>query len=128
MFKSSGTYVSWHSDKNAVAIDVSSIPWSNLYFYAFPPFSLIGAVLAKIKQEQCSGIMVTPWWKTQVWFPMMIKLLVNFPVLLPPNILTLPWNKSVQHPLDRKMKFLAIELSARHYETQVFLQKLLMLS
>ena len=59
---------------------------------------------------------------------MMIKLLVNFPVLLPPNILILPRNKSVQHPLDQKMKFWAIDLSARHCETQVLLQKLLMLS
>ena len=51
--------------------------WSNLYFYAFPPFGLTGVVLVKIKQEQCSGIMVMPWWKTQVRFPMMVKSLVN---------------------------------------------------
>ena len=102
--------------------------WTNLNFYAFPPFSLIGAVLAKIRQEQGSGIMVIPWWKTQVWFPMMVKLLVNFPpVLLPPNILTLLWNKSMQHPLYPKMKLLAIQLSSRHSETQLFHQKLLIL-
>ena len=88
-------YSSWHSDENAVAIDAFSMSWSNLYFYSCPSFSLIGAVLTKIKQEQCSGIMVMPWWKTQVWFPMMVKLLVNFPVLLPPSILTLPWNESM---------------------------------
>ena len=121
-------YVSWHSDENAVAIDAFIMSSINLNFYAFLPCSLIGAVLAKIRQEQCSGIMVIPWWKTQVWFPMMVKLLVNFPVLLPPNILTLPWKKSVQHPLYPKMKLLAVQLSGRHSETQVFHQKLLTLS
>ena len=32
-------YVSWHSDENAVAIDAFSMSWTNLNFYAFPPFS-----------------------------------------------------------------------------------------
>ena len=52
--------------------------------------------LAKKTQEHCSGIMVIPWWKTKVWSPMMVKLLINFPVLLRPNLLTLLWNKSMQ--------------------------------
>ena len=34
----------------------------------------------------------------------------------------------MQHPLYPKMKLLAIQLSGRHSETQVFLQKLLTLS
>ena len=84
--------------------------------------------MAKIRLNQCSGIMVIPWWKTQVWFPMMAKLLVNFPVLLPPNILTLSWNKSMQHPFYPKMKLLTIQLSGKHSETQVFHHKLLTLS
>ena len=58
-------YVSWYPNKNAVAIDAFSMSWSNLNFYAFP-LSLIGAVLAEIKQEQCSGIMVIPWLKTSL--------------------------------------------------------------
>ena len=32
-------YVSWHSDENAVATDAFSMSWTNLDFYAFPPFS-----------------------------------------------------------------------------------------
>ena len=64
-----------------------SISWSELKFYASPPFSLIGAAIAKVK-EKCLGIMIIPWWKTQFWFPMMVSLLKNFLILLPSNILT----------------------------------------
>ena len=53
-------YVSLHSDKNAVPIDTFSISWSNLNFNAFSPFCVIGEVVAKIRQEQYSVIMVMP--------------------------------------------------------------------
>ena len=66
----------------------TSRSWSELKFYAFPPFSLIQAAIAKVRKERCSGIMIIPWWKTQFWFPMMVSLLKNFLILLPPNILT----------------------------------------
>ena len=52
-------------DRNATAIDPFSISWSELNFYAFPPFSLIGATKAKVRKEECSGIIVKSWWKTQ---------------------------------------------------------------
>ena len=84
-------------------------------------------LVKKKKQEHCSGIMVMPWWKTKVWSPMMVKLLINFTVLLRPNLLTLLWNKSMQQPLYPKMKLLAIQLSGRHSKTQPFLQELLTL-
>ena len=34
-------------------------------------------------------IMIIPWWVTQFWFPMMVPLPQDFPVVLPPNVLTL---------------------------------------
>ena len=44
------TYISWNPDKNAYAFDAFSISWANLKFYAFPPFSLIGASMSKIRR------------------------------------------------------------------------------
>ena len=41
-------FVSWHPEPGALAIDAFSISWSNQKFYAFPPFSLLTRVLAKI--------------------------------------------------------------------------------
>ena len=41
-------YISWFPDPKASIIDAFSIDWTDKMFYAFPPFSLIGATLAKI--------------------------------------------------------------------------------
>ena len=83
-------YISWNPDQEAFAIDAFSISWANIKFYAFPPFSLIGASISKIKTEGASGIMIIPLWNTQFWLPMMISLLQDFTVIFPPNILALP--------------------------------------
>ena len=64
----------------SVAIVAFSISWSEMNFYAFPLFNLIGAAIAKFRKEECSGIMIITWWKTQFWFPMMVSLLKNFPI------------------------------------------------
>ena len=96
------TDVSWNPDKNAYAIDAFSMSWANLKFYAFPPFSLIGTSISKIRREMAVGITIIPWWVTQFWFPMMVPLLQDFPVVLPPNVLTLPSDKGLQHPLYTK--------------------------
>ena len=53
-----GQYASWQADRNAKAIDPFSISWAELNFYAFPPFSLIGAAVAKVRKEKFSGVMI----------------------------------------------------------------------
>ena len=122
------TYVSWNPDKNAYAIDACSISWANLKFYAFPPVSLIGTSISKIRREMAAGIMIIPCWVTQFWFLMMVTLLQDFPVVLSPNVLTLPSSEGLQHPLYPKIKLLAVHLSARPSDTQNFHQKLIKLS
>ena len=48
-------YVAYRPDPGAVAIDAFSLDWSTLKFYAFPPFSVIPAVLKKIKKARRRG-------------------------------------------------------------------------
>ena len=62
-------FASWNLNRNAMVVDAFSISWSELKFYSFPPFSLIGAALAKVRRQQCWWIMIIPWQKTQFWFP-----------------------------------------------------------
>ena len=122
-------YISWNLDQEAFAIDAFSISWANIKLYAFPPpFSLIGASISKIKQKGASGVKIIPLSNTQFWFPMMVSLLQDFPLILPPNILALPFNQDQQHPLYPKMKLLALHLSANPSDIQTFRQKLQMLS
>ena len=68
------------------------------------------------------------WVDWEPWFPMIVSLLKNFSILLPPNILTLPSKRSGKHPLYSKMKLLAVHLSGKASETQTFQEKLQMLS
>ena len=120
-------YISWNPDQEAFAIDAFSISWANIKFYAFPSFNLIRARISKIKREGASGVMIIPLWTTLFWFPMMVSILQDFPVTLPPNILALPFIQDQQHPLYPKMKLLAVHLSANPSDIQTFHQKLQML-
>jgi hypothetical protein len=51
-----------------------SVNWSKMYFYAFPPFNMIGKVLQKIELEHCTGIVMVPKWTTQTWWPKFMQL------------------------------------------------------
>ena len=124
------SYVSWFPDPSAVANDAFSLSWKNKKVYAFPPFILIGPTLSKIRKEQSTGIMLVSWWGTQFRFPLMLLLLINFPIQLPKtkNTLTLPSKKGKFHPLHPKLKLLAILLSGRQSAMENFHKKLRKLS
>ena len=77
-----GKYAEFRSDPGVMYIDAFSIDWSDLKFYAVPPISLIPRVLSKMKQDSAEGIIVVPFWPTQVWYPAMLKMLVSTPILL----------------------------------------------
>ena len=58
--------------------------WNGWQAYAFPPWSLIPAVLKKLWSS--SGILltiVTPYWLQRPWFPDLLNLVVDVPVTLP---------------------------------------------
>ncbi|XP_057290276.1 uncharacterized protein LOC130612963 [Hydractinia symbiolongicarpus] len=88
-------YFSLRPDPDAKAVNAFAQTWSNLNFYAFPPFKLIGKVLAKINIDQATGILVVPFWSSQPWFPQAINMLYRTPVLFPPSsrLLFLPGTK-----------------------------------
>ena len=44
-------YMSWHPEPGSYAVDSHQHSWRDLYGYAFPPFCLIGKVLAKITND-----------------------------------------------------------------------------
>lgn len=53
-------FCSWERDSEALVINAFTMSWTNLKFYAFPPFSLIGKVLQKLKTDGASGIVIVP--------------------------------------------------------------------
>ena len=50
--------------------------------YANPPWNLVGRVLDRM-QQQVTLVLVAPVWKSQPWYPILLKMLVDFPILLP---------------------------------------------
>lgn len=106
-------FVSWHRDPEAFCVDAFTISWSEYYFYAFPPFSLILRVLQKIVNDKAEGIVVVPLWPTQAWFPLFKKLLLSEPLIFPPKDSLLSSPYSVQHKLQQNLTLAAGMLSGR---------------
>lgn len=92
-------YVSWRSDPQAVATDAFQMSWTNLKAYLFPPFSLIGRCLAKIKKDQAVVTMVTPIWQAQPWYPMLLEMSIEHPIRLPVCNALLVSPQEETHPL-----------------------------
>ena len=106
--------MSWQPDPYSFTVDAFSISWSEYTnVYAFPPFSLVGPVLTKLRQDKVTGIIVIPYWTTQYWFPMMLEMLTEHPLLLPnqKDTIQLPFRKDAIHPMYPKMRMLAVRLS-----------------
>ena len=82
-------YVSWRPDPEAMATDAFSLDWTQFLGYANPPWNLVGRVLAQVRQQRAQLVLVAPVWKSQVWYPTLLAMLVRKPLLLPalPNLI-----------------------------------------
>ena len=78
--------------------------WSVEKGYAFPPFAIIMRVAAHIHRQSAELTLITPFWRSQVWFPVLLELSWDSPILLPqiPDLLKNPeglriccWNRGV---------------------------------
>uniref|UniRef100_A0ABD2XG48 RNase H type-1 domain-containing protein n=2 Tax=Trichogramma kaykai TaxID=54128 RepID=A0ABD2XG48_9HYME len=107
-------YISWKRDPSSEAIDAFTLSWANLFFYAFPPFSIILKVLRKIKRDKAEGIVVVPDWPNQPWFPLFNSLLSSKPIVLKPNYNLLTSSNRNSHPMWNSLFLVAAKLSAKH--------------
>ena len=122
-------YVAWHPDSGAAYIDAFSLNWRAFKFYAFPPFCLISKVLTKIQYDKADGILIVPLWQTQPWFPKMLKLLVQSPVILPrqSDLLSLSYSDRM-HPLRDRLRLVACHLSGKPSDCRAYQEALPTLS
>ena len=75
-------FFSWKPDPQASQVNALIQNWTH-NSYAFPPFSLIEAVLHKIHRECLTIMLIAPVWRGQVWYPKLLEMLIYHPVLLP---------------------------------------------
>lgn len=72
----------WHDPYSAGA-DALLQDWQSENAYANPPFCLLTRVLGHIRRQGATATIIAPWWPTQPWFPDLLSLLVEPPLLLP---------------------------------------------
>ena len=115
-------FVPYKPEPGAWAADAFSLNWHSLQFYAFPPFSIIGKVLAKIKQDEARRIPIVPLWSAQPCFSIAMGLIASRPVLLKAktDLLHLSGKRDMVHPLHRHLNLLAILVSGRRSEVLSF--------
>lgn len=121
--KKCDNYVSWKPDPGACSIDAFCQKWNSQRFYAFPPFCVIMKCLSKIFDDKAEGIIIVPLWFTQAWFPKLLKMLIDTPVILPLNVLYLPYSTK-RHPLKEKLRLMACLVSGNSTKAAEFQRKL----
>ena len=104
-----------------VATDAIQQDWKHQFRYAFLPFSMIGRVLRKVKKDQINMIIVITAWQSQSWYPILLKMTIKNPCLLPkhPKVLLSPEEKI--HTLIRNSY--SLSLVAWPISGKVYLQK-----
>lgn len=60
-------YVSWQPEPNSWKVDAFTFKWKHFFFYAFPPFSMVGRVARKMHHDGTKAILLAPLWATQPW-------------------------------------------------------------
>lgn len=112
-------YASWKPDPGAWFIDAFSRNWANFVWYAFPPFCLINLCLRKITVDKAEGIIIVPLWPTQPWFPRLLRMLTETPVVLPRDVLKLPYNNT-RHPLRKTLRLMSCLVSGNFMKAKEF--------
>lgn len=106
-------FCSWRRDPEALVVNAFTLNWSEFFWYAFPPFSLIPRIIKKIMEEKSRGIIVVPFWVSQPWFPIFNQLLIGDPIVLnaSDDLLLFPCRK-IRHPLASSLSLIAGVLSS----------------
>ena len=122
------TYCSWKPDPGAQFIDALQAIWAQFNnFYAFPPFSVIMKCLRKVGIDRARGMIIVPYWPTQSWFPKLMAMCVKPTVLLPKNVIHLPFKDQVLHKQHKSLQLIACPISGNVLEAEGFRKSLLTL-
>ena len=111
-------YFSEGPDPYADSFDAFVRPWPSCV-YAFPPINLIGKFINRFLNLSIEcGILVCPLWPSQPFFPVLLSILINNPLILPASQILdadiLPRNLS---------SFLVCSISSDSQLHMAFLQK-----
>ena len=116
-------FASWKPDPLAIQTDAFTMNWQKIRGYAFPPFALIDRCLQQVMSQKVEQlILISPVWPIQPWYPLLLQLCIDLPILLPPSA-DLLMKGNQPHPLDN-LQQAGWKLSANVSKQQMFQQKL----
>ena len=106
-------YISYKPDPFATYVDAFTVNWKKFKLYIFPSFNLIGSILQKIRVDQTTTLCVSPKWPSQAWWPMMKRMMITPPMIIPASKdnLMLPNKPTELHPLYQMMDLIIGQLS-----------------
>ena len=98
---------------NVTLLHAFTVKWHKFKPYIFPPFNLIGRILQKIRVDQTTALCVFPKWPSQAWWPMMKRMMITPPMIIPASKdnLILPNKPTELHLLYQKMDLIICQLS-----------------
>ena len=108
-------FVSYRPDPLASHVNAFSLDWSDLPFYAFPPFPCISSCIQKVVQDRATGIIIVPDWPNQIWYPEILRLAVSNRILFPArkNLLLLPTDDASHHPIWKRLPLIGVVISGK---------------
>ena len=118
-------YVSWKPDPDAAFVDAFALNWSNMLIYAFPPFSLLGRLVQKVRVDAAEMVLVALLWVTQNWFTPILEMLIQDPLILKvkKQTLNVPGTNKV-HPLVNKLHLMVCHISGIPSKAELYRKNL----
>lgn len=99
--------------------------WAACRGFANSPWCLIHRCLTKVRKQAARIVLITPFWKTQSWFPLVLGLLEDYPRRIPqqPDLVSMPLGKNflMQQGVPQ---LVAWPVSGNPIHHEVFLHKL----
>ena len=107
------SYVSYRPDPGAFAVDAFTLNWRKLIFYAFPLFAILPKLLQKISLDEATGLLLIPFWPSQVFFSSVLHMLIAHPIFIHRNahLVRFPAQPERKHSLHGNLNFLACPIS-----------------
>ena len=119
-------FVSWRPDPMAEATDAFVQDWTLIRGYAHPPWCLISRVLSKAQAQAATLVVVVPLWQTQAWFPQLMSMLIDEPILLPHDQMIVEPSPNCDAPMKENFpQLVACKVSGCALKKKEFQKKLL---
>ena len=115
-------YMAWKPDPGSQATNIMSHPWSKMFPYAFPPFSLIPRVLSKVRKEGTTMILVASTWQSQALYSVLLTMCIHNPFLLPhrKDLLLDPLGRPHLLVVNQTLRLAAWLVSGNHWHQKAF--------